>query len=302
MVKLPKVLVIMSTYNGEKYVSTQIDSILNQKYVDVTLHIFDDISTDNTLNIIKSYEEKNSNIVVHINETNKNFTYNFIDALFSFKDESKYDFYAFADQDDYWCDTKLISAINKIKEVGENVLYCANLKIVNVNLQYQNINMMPLKYENRHYDVLCRNIATGCTIVIDNGFKNIATKYYPQNIYLHDYWLALIANYVKDCHFVYDTNPSYILYRQHGSNLIGSNKGVVGRIKRFFAKRPESKTTHHLVQTFYNCFKEDIIKEDLILFEKIKEINKFQNRCYLARKVKSNFSLKFKLKIIFNKY
>ena len=95
MENLPKICVIMSTYNGEKYLKEQIDCILAQKDVEVTLHIFDDISKDSTVEIAKEYEKNNSNVFVHVNEKNKNFTYNFLDALFSFKDNQDFDYYAF---------------------------------------------------------------------------------------------------------------------------------------------------------------------------------------------------------------
>ena len=264
MEKLPKVLVIMSTYNGEKFLKEQIDSVLAQKDIDVTLHIFDDISKDSTVSIAKEYEKKNKNVKVHVNEKNKNFTYNFLDALFSFKDEQSYDYYAFADQDDYWADTKLISAINKIKETGACTLYSANLKIVDQNLEYAGNNMMSTKYVNKHYDIICKNIVTGCTAVFDNDFKNLVTKHYPENIYLHDYWLALIANYTEGAHFVYDTCPDYILYRQHGTNLIGENKsGLVKRaFKLIFKKKDPIKSTRNLVKRFYELFEDDILESD----------------------------------------
>ena len=73
MEKLPKVLVIMSTYNGEKFIKEQIDSILAQKEVDIYLHIFDDCSKDNTVEIVREYEKKDKRVVLHINEKNKNF-------------------------------------------------------------------------------------------------------------------------------------------------------------------------------------------------------------------------------------
>ena len=304
MEKLPKVLVIMSTYNGEKFINEQIDSILAQKDIDVTLHIFDDLSKDSTVSIAKEYEKKNKNVKVHINEKNKNFTYNFLDALFSFKDEQSYDYYAFADQDDFWVENKLISAINKIKEVGNCTLYSANLKIVDQNLEYAGNNMMSTRYVNKHYDIICKNIVTGCTAVFDNDFKNLVTKHYPENIYLHDYWLALIANYTKGAHFVYDICPDYILYRQHGTNLIGENKG--GLIKRafklIFKKKDPIKSTRNLVKRFYELFEDDILESDKKIMNRFANVDKFKNRFVLFFKVRSNYSFKLKIKMLINRY
>ena len=270
MKNLPKIVVIMSTYNGEKFVKEQIDSILAQKDVDLTLHIFDDCSKDRTVDFVKEYEKKNKND----------------------------DYYAFADQDDFWLEDKLISAINKIKEKGKCSLYCSNLKIVDENLIYAGNNMMPQNYINKHYDILCKNIVTGCTVVMDNDFKNLATKFYPENIYLHDYWLALIANYCKDANFIYDEDPSHILYRQHGTNLIGSNKNILKKFK----KKVLQKSSYNLVKNFYQLYGNFIIENDLKVFKKASELNKIKNRFLLFFKIKSNFSLEFKIKLLLNNY
>ena len=305
--KLPKICVIMSTYNGEKYLKVQIDSILNQKNVDLTLHIFDDISTDKTVEIAKEYESKNSNVFVHVNEKNKNFTYNFLDALFSFKDNDEFDYYAFADQDDFWLDEKLIRAITKIQETGECTLYSSNLKVVNENLEYQNINMVPDNYKSREHNILGKNIVTGCTVVIDKSFKNLATMYYPENIYCHDYWLAIIANYTKDAHYVYDSLPDNILYRQHGNNLIGANNSFIKKVKKFlFKKMPYEKTVHNLLNHFYNLYKEHISEKNLVIINNLLSYKKFgkklKNLLWLKGSYSFSHKIKLKIKMFLNKY
>lgn len=299
MNKKPKVLIIMSTYNGEKFIREQIDSILAQQYVDVMLHIFDDCSKDKTQEIVKEYEKKYKNVILHVNGKNKNFTYNFIDGLFTFKDEQGYDYYAFADQDDYWLPSKIISAINKIKEIGKCTMYAANLKVVNEKLEYAGNNMMDMRYVNKRYDVACKNIVTGCTVVFDNEFKNLVTKHYPENIYLHDYWLALIANYTKDAHFVYDVCPDYILYRQHDNNQIGKSKNIGKKLR----KKENLKTTRNLVERFIELFSDEINEDDKIIFKRLANTNKIKNRFYLFFKMKKNNYLAiFRIKMILNKY
>ena len=297
--ELPKICVIMSTYNGEKYLKEQIDSILNQKDVALTLYISDDCSTDKTVEIIKEYQEKYNNIILHINEKNKNFTYNFLDSLFEFKDNEEYDYYAFSDQDDVWLDEKLITGIRKIESTGKNTLYCSNLKIVDENLIDTNKKMISQNYKVKHYDVLSKNIVTGCTIIFDKEFKNTVTEFYPNNIYLHDYWLALIANYIKNSHFICDTESLLINYRQHASNLIGSNNGYIGK---FFKKKPYIKTTLNLIRAFCDLYKEFIIDEDVTIFEKLCDYKRLKNKFFLIKNVKSNFNKEFRIKILFNKY
>lgn len=301
--KLPKVCVIMSTYNGEKYLKEQIDSILKQKDIDLSLYISDDRSTDETTKIIEEYQKEHKNITLHINENNKNFTYNFLDSLFLFKDNTEFDYYAFADQDDSWLEDKLISAINLIKSKfneSESVLYSSNLKIVNEKLEWNGEylnNYIPPKYQ-----ILGRNIVTGCTVVMNKSFKNLATEHYPENIYLHDYWLALIASFCKNAHYIYDEN-SYILYRQHGNNLIGSNKNKLKRILSFlFKKIPENERTHNLVLKFYELYKNEVLSDDLNLIEKLAYYKKFRNRNSLIWNSHGKISNRLKIKILLKKY
>lgn len=301
--KSPKVCVIMSTYNGEKYLKEQIDSILKQKNIDLSLYISDDRSTDETTKIIEEYQKEYKNITLHINETNKNFTYNFLDSLFLFKDNTEFDYYAFADQDDSWLEDKLISAINLIEskfDESECVLYSSNLKIVNEKLEWNGEylnNYIPKKYQ-----ILGRNVVTGCTVVMNKSFKNLVTEHYPENIYLHDYWLALIANFCKNAHYIYDEN-AYILYRQHGNNLIGSNKGKMKKVcKILFGKTPEIRRKHNLVSRFYELYKDEIVDEDENLIFRLANYKKFKNRMKLLFSSSKRVSFRLKTLIFFRKY
>jgi rhamnosyltransferase len=302
MEKLPKVAIIMSTYNGEKYVGEQIDSILKQNGVNVDIHIFDDRSTDNTVNVIKEYTKKHKNIYLTINETNKNFTYNFLDGLFSLKDNNTYDYYAFADQDDWWVEDKIISAIDKINAIDKCTLYSSNLKIVDGLLQPTGKN-----YDHKIADILQKNCVTGCTAVMDKAFKELVTLHYPKNtIYLHDYWVALIANLCKDAHYIYDKNAEHILYRQHGTNQIGVNNRLKAKLKRYmqilFKKVPYERTTTNLVTVFYNTFKDEIRKEELPVLERVAGINKLKNRLGLAFYRRKSFKAILRLRWLINRY
>ena len=295
-------LVLMSTYNGSKYLKEQLDSILNQKDVDVTIKICDDNSSDDTIEILKEYANKYNNISYKINSKNKGFTYNFIDNLFD--EESKgYSYYAFSDQDDIWKENKLITAINKIKEKNTTLgtLYCSNLTLVDENLNiigYQEKKDISKKY----YSGLASNIATGCSMVFDKYLYEKIIKKYPENIYLHDYYIFLIARYTGEVY--YDTN-SYILYRQHTLNMIGSNKKLISsnRFKNYI--NPKQKTSD-LVKIFYLNYKDEIKSKDE-KYVKIASLykDKFKYKIkllfsYKIRKRRLNFM--YKLQIILNKY
>ena len=116
------VAVIMSTYNGEKYLGEQIDSILNQKDLEVTLFVRDDGSSDGTKNILEKYARDNGKI--HINfGVNAGVGNSFMNALYSVPDT--FDYYAFADQDDIWLENKLFQAVKALQESGK-MLYASN--------------------------------------------------------------------------------------------------------------------------------------------------------------------------------
>ncbi len=261
-------LILMSTYNGETYLRQQLDSLLNQADLKIDININDDLSTDNTVSILEEYSNKYPNIKFKVNKVNKGFTYNFIDMVFDC--DTTYDYYALSDQDDVWKENKLIEAIKLIEkeESEKGILYCSNLTLVDENLnflgyqEHKNINKI-------RYAGLISNIATGCTLVFDNKLFQEIRKHYPKDIYLHDYWIYLIGQYVGKV--IYDQN-SYIMYRQHTNNQIGSNKKIFSkkRIKETFnSKNPKSK----LIKTFYELYKEDIHKEDLKYVEEVANYN-----------------------------
>ena len=294
----PRVLVFLSTYNGQRYLREQLDSILAQKDVDVAITVSDDISTDSTVELLKEYKEK-FNIQYRVNKTNKNFTYNFLDLIYD-NVNADYDYFALADQDDFWLDDKLISAINLLKESGKH-FYCSNLTVVDENLKNgKPMNKFKVKNE-KAAPYIFENICTGCTVVFDQEFMKHLGKHYPNDIYLHDYWLMLVAAFTSS--FIYDQN-SHILYRQHGDNQIGSGDDSL----EGYTKNLKNSKGHrfNLVKELLKGYGEEISpkdKKDLESFLKYKKnffirLKFFFSPKYLA---KSHPFLK-KIKLLLGKY
>lgn len=298
--KKPSVLVVMATYNGEKYIKTQIDSILNQKDVDVTIHIFDDLSKDETQKIVKEYEKKYKNIILHVNEKNKNYTYNFLDGLFMFKDNQDYDYYAFSDQDDFWVEDKLITAINKIKEIGKCTLYSSNLKVVDENLNYLDRNLRPDGFKYYWHDQLRFCMVTGCTAVFDNDFKNLVTRHYPEDLLYHDYWVGLIANYSQEANYYWDECPDHILYRQHGKNASGGalKWSLLDRFKALFKGYEQN---FYILKLLLKYFGDELYPEDKVIIEKFIDYKKWKNKKYLMKHFKCDKVKNFRIKLLFNR-
>ena len=248
-----KVAVLMSTYNGEKYLKEQLESILSQKNVKLTLFIRDDGSNDSTLNIIKSYKEKNTNIVLVDSKGNFGRAMSFMKILeyaYFYKD---YDYFSFSDQDDIWLDYKLDKAIEKIKDSNEPTLYCSNQIIYQDGKEngYRFLELPDLRLMKR----LHTNDISGCTCVCNKKLvKALVGGGIPSrevlDYRLHDTWIILFA--LVSGKILYDNN-SYIKYRIHNNNYVGLKKVTFGqKIKRFFfnkisGKNLRSKTAKELL-------------------------------------------------------
>ena len=298
----PRVLVLMATYNGEKYLREQIDSILTQTDVDVFVKVSDDRSTDNTSKILQEYKEKYSNFDYVINQNNKGFTYNFLDLYFSIKNE-KFDYCAFSDQDDFWLPEKLIKAIELIQQYPneKGTFYCSNLTLVDENLKPFDVQEKKDVNRKQKYRFLASNIATGCTTVVDHKFYEQSIKYYPKDINLHDYWLFLIALFTAE--YVYDFK-SYIHYRQHTNNQIGSSKKLLTKANMQKLHKKSKKT--YLFKEFLKGYESEIYPQDLKYVKAAANCyDKFGNRfkvffSHKIRRRKHNFI--FKLLVLLGKY
>ena len=222
-----KVQVLLSTYNGEKYIKEQIESILNQKEVEVSLLIRDDASSDKTIEIIGKLADKNNNIIYYKDE-NLGPARSFMDLLYK---SGEYDYYAFADQDDIWRKQKLISAINMLKEnENEPSLYMSALEVVD-----ENLNLIETKKVNGKLSFegeMIRNFATGCTMVLNKKLCDIIKQYNPSYLIMHDSWITRVC-YAVGGNVIIDDN-SYIKYRQHTSNVLGYKDEGFQKIKRQF--------------------------------------------------------------------
>lgn len=220
------VCVVMSTYNGEKYLREQLDSILEQADVKVRIFVRDDGSTDSTIDILESY--KKDGLISYYKGENKGPKYSFLEALLN---SPKCDYYAFADQDDVWESSKLNVALGKLVETENSLkpsLYCGSTKLVDANLK-------PLSIKNgfmEPHEFLCgeRRSVAGCTMVFNNALKQLICQYEPKVFPMHDAWIQNVSMAI-DSYIVYDSIP-YILYRQHGNNAVGGRKGILASVKR----------------------------------------------------------------------
>lgn len=232
-----KYVILMATYNGEKYIKEQLDSILSQEDADITIFISDDNSTDTTINIVKAYQEKHQNIILlpvceRMGSASRNFFRLILNVNFD-----NYDYVSLADQDDIWYPQKLKRASSAIQDKKLDG-YASNVIAFWENGKQRLINKSDTEVA---WDYMFGSAGPGCTIVlpvkIANKFKKelIKNKTLAQKIDLHDW---LIYSYIRSNKLKWwvDAKPS-MLYRQHDNNEFGANSGYTMFVNRWTRAR-----------------------------------------------------------------
>ncbi len=281
---MEKVDILLATYNGEKYIREQIDSILNQTHREFRLLISDDGSKDSTRKILEEYKNKDSRVEVYFQENNLGVVKNFEFLLK--KVEAKY--YMFSDQDDIWKDNKIEKSLNKINE-GYDLVY-SDLEVVdeNLNVTYESYWKLKgiynkIKKYNNFESLYLNNFVTGCTII---SKKELINSFLPlpntSKYVLHDYWISLIIS--QNGKIAYIEEP-LIKYRQHKNNKVGSKKKSdelesIDEIRKLFI---EVKKEH---------FKVFIENEEKFKSEEVRKLSRKALEYYEMLEKKKNINFK----------
>lgn len=256
---MTKIIVLMSTFNGEKYLREQIDSVLNQKNVEVKLLVRDDGSTDSTKEILEEYRK--TKLLDWFDGKNLKPARSFMELVYKAPD---FDYYAFCDQDDVWLPDKLDIALKVLKgsENTKPALYYGRPRMVDVNLAAINNNLKQgIEMKDTISSAVVRSKCTGCTIVMNRALRVALCSKEPEYLVMHDAWahktcLALSGD-------VYFDNDVHILYRQHGNNQIGIPKNLKERarlkIQAFFEH--DCKRSRMLV-SLLDCYGEKMSNEN----------------------------------------
>ena len=246
---MKKVLVLLSTFNGEKFLHEQLNSIYEQKGVAVHILVRDDGSEDKTLSILNEYKNNKQHMTI-ISGNNIGATRSYYYLMkYAYNNFCDYDYYAFSDQDDVWYESKLKKAVNSISSAilssSSKVcyfFYYANAQTTDRNLKPINSNHFKLSHNLQENVVASRSL--GCTQVFSRSLLGVAmkvfdfTKDFSPNTYipLHDGWVSLVA-FALNAIVVVDADP-VMLYRQHDNNVIGD-------IHRPFMKRFLMRINRH---------------------------------------------------------
>ncbi len=255
----PKVIICMSTYNGEKYVKEQIESLLNQTYKNLEIYVRDDGSKDNTINILEEYEKNNK--IHFIKGNNVGVVKSFYECLKEAYDNAEY--FAYCDQDDKWHKDKIERAISKLKKENQEqpTLYFSEFNYCDENLNFvnkSNLNKKSASFENS----IVECISFGIVEVFNKKLAMKILESGTENICFHDWWAYMISAGLGKV--IYDDTAT-VEYRRTGSNVSPSGKAGINlqiyRIKKFvFGKY--FKNIRLQINKFQNLYNNELKEEN----------------------------------------
>ena len=299
MMLMDSVTVLMSTYNGSKYIREQIESVLSQKNVSLSLLVRDDGSKDDTKAILDEYKEKGK--LEWYSGDNLGSANSFFELLTKAPES---DYYAFCDQDDVWDNDKLCVAISLIKKATKKyAIYCCGTKVVDKDL-----NLIKVHYMDTRRSLTTRMIianVSGNTEVMNKEFKKKVTQYIPNNILMHDSWCLKVA-ICLGADIFFDSEP-HISYRQHDRNVVGMETSLKDDIKNFFAIIKEKDIYKQLME-IKDVYSDEIFPEYAEVLELIDgNKNSINKKIKLVFRKDINFynfffNMAFKIKVITNHF
>lgn len=280
----PKVDILLATYNGEKYIKEQVESILNQTYENIQIIISDDCSTDNTRQVLKEYEN-NEKIKIFYQEKNLGYVKNFEFLL----KQVKSNLYMLSDQDDVWKKEKVEKSVEKIESEKLDLVF-GDLEVVDENLntlyksynRYMHLIHKIKKYQKDYRLQYLYNCMTGCTIISRKNWIDKVLPFPTNSKYMiHDYWLGLVIALNGKVGYI---EEPYILYRQHGKNQVGSKKASKTASKL-------EKVRNISIDTRIGTFETYVMHEE-IFDEKLRKQNKKALEYFKMLKNKKNFNFR----------
>ncbi len=218
--------ILMSTYNGARFLAAQIDSILAQDHTEFRLIIRDDGSTDETVKMVEDYTVRDPRVVfVKDDRGNLGAPHSFMALV----EASKSALLMLSDQDDVWLPDKVSRTLCKMNRVleehGDNVPLAVftDLTVVNehldvINESFWNYQKLEPLLSRRWQDLLAQNVVTGCTLMLNQAAKKAVLPFQLPEM-MHDHWIA--ANVAKYGKLEFVAEPT-VLYRQHSQNAEGA--------------------------------------------------------------------------------
>jgi glycosyltransferase involved in cell wall biosynthesis len=224
--------ILLSTYNGARYISTQIDSLLAQTNCNWKLYVRDDGSTDGTLDILKGYQQRLQGRISLIEGNNVGVIQSFSELL----KLSGAPYVMFCDQDDKWFDDKIELMLRTVKEAEKGagcsipVLAFSDLALMSEDGASMHVGFWERHGVNPDHTTLNRlllqNVVTGCACMFNRALIEKAMPI-PKEAVMHDWWMALNAALFGRLVAV---RRQTVYYRQHAGNQVGARGLDIGRL------------------------------------------------------------------------
>ena len=256
MMQQPKIAILLATYNGDRFLSAQLDSILAQSYSNYVLVVRDDCSSDGTFAILQKYLAAHPKQICLLPADSANLGASgsfscLLNHVLKHKHQLglEHAYMMFCDQDDVWRENKIEIEVEAMlqAEAGNQqipVLVHSDLEVVSESLtliapsftRYQGLEIQRNQFNN----IVISNLVTGCTALINEALALQACPISRQAI-MHDWWLALAASAFGK--LVYLDTP-LVRYRQHGRNTIGAKEHAklpalnLSLWQRLFTRKP----------------------------------------------------------------
>jgi glycosyltransferase involved in cell wall biosynthesis len=265
--EIPKATVLLTTFNGERFLEEQLTSLFGQQGVEVEIKVNDDGSTDGTLEILDKWKAKGFNISIS-QSRGVGPTRAFLTLLLSCEEKQ---FVAFCDQDDVWVENKLTVQISSLIESTPMLSTCSRLyidetgKVIGKSKSLRN----PPSFLNSTFE----NIAPGNTIVLNNSAVKVINELQNPPIFHYDSWIYFLISAFGDVVFV----PSYFVkYRKHSNNSVGLGKKTI--------KASKSAIKNYLnQQKFLFEMKSDFLSQDQL--DHLTSISSFVREKNLRKKI-----------------
>ena len=224
------IIILLATYNGEKYVQEQLDSIISNKYPNMRIIISDDGSKDKTLDILEKFAKQYPFISVINHSTALHGAFHNFANLIQYVSEQNLqaDYYMFSDQDDVWKSDKIEKSLLEIQKYDSGIP-----ALVYTSKQYVDENLNPIDFTIKaeaefDINILHQNKTYGCTFIFNNLLMEKLDSKAPVFFVNYDHYTAMQAYLFGKV--IYLTEKT-IMYRQHGNNVSGCvNKSFLDRV------------------------------------------------------------------------
>jgi glycosyltransferase involved in cell wall biosynthesis len=293
--------VLLAAYQGEKFLSEQIKSIIKQKTnnaFSMKITMGTDPSNDRTREIADHYAGSHHAIEHKANANASGGALANFGKLMEMATKSDSEYFALADQDDYWYKDKLIKSFSRMAEIekssekGMPILIFTDSQIVNEDMslvaesfwKYEGLDPMAC---NNYKKVTFQNVGQGCTFLFNRELLEQALPL-PKEARMHDHWLMLVASVFGITSYIEEPTLSY---RQHSSNVVGSEgHSLFKTINRVIHKANTIKSAINAseaqAEAFFKRFNEKMNPEQRRFFQFVSNLNSLsvvQKRAFLLK-------------------